>query len=162
MNISIGENIKKLRKEKDITQEKLAEVLNVSVAAVSKWERGETYPDITLIFPLAHYFDVSVDDLMGYNKEKIEQDILDTIKEYHRLSRNYQGTREFITQAYKKYPNDYRIMNIYMWDIVDYADCKDEAYLENFEEFTNICNRILEGCNDAKIVLDVKICKQSF
>jgi len=157
MNISIGENIKKLRKEKDITQEKLAEILNVSVAAVSKWEREETYPDITLIFPLAHYFDVSVDDLMGYNKEKIEQDILDTIKEYHRLSRNYQDTKEFIKEAYKKYPNDYRIMNIYMWDIVDCADVKDEAYLEHLEEFTGICNRILEGCTDAKIVLDAKI-----
>jgi len=156
MNISIGENIKKLRKEKDITQEKLAEMLNVSVAAVSKWERGETYPDITLIFPLAHYFDVTVDCLMGYNKEKIEQDISDTIKEYHRLLRSYQSTRQFITEAYKKYPSDYRIMNIYMWDIVDYADCKDEAYLEHFDEFTNICNRILEGCTDAKIVLDAK------
>lgn len=99
MNISIGENIKKLRKEKDITQEKLAEVLNVSVAAVSKWERGETYPDITLIFPLAHYFDVSVDDLMGYNKERIERDILDTIKEYHRLSRSYQDTKKIYSRS---------------------------------------------------------------
>lgn len=108
---------------------------------------------------MAHYFDVSVDDLMGYNKEKIEQDILDTIKEYHRLLRSYQDTKEFIKEAYKKYPNDYRIMNIYMWDIVDCADCadcKDEAYLKHLEEFTSICNRILEGCTDAKIVLDAK------
>ncbi|MBQ4510277.1 MAG: helix-turn-helix transcriptional regulator [Clostridia bacterium] len=156
MKILIGENIKKLRKKKDITQEKLAEALNISVTAVSKWEREETYPDITLIFPIAHFFNVSVDELMGYNKEKIEQDILDTIKEYHRLSRSYQSTREFITEAYKKYPNDYRIMNIYMWDTVDCADVKDEAYLEHLDEFTSICNRILEGCNDAKIVLDAK------
>lgn len=156
MQIIIGENIKKLRKARDITQEKLAEALNVSVTAVSKWERGETYPDITLVFPLAHYFGVSVDELMGYNKEKIENDIQDTIKEYHRLSRNYQNTREFIKKAYKKYPNDYRIMNIYMWDMVDCADSKDEAYLEHYEELTSICNRILEGCTDAKIVLDAK------
>ncbi|MBR2296808.1 MAG: helix-turn-helix transcriptional regulator, partial [Clostridia bacterium] len=52
MKIAIGENIKRLRKQKGITQEKLAEAINVSVAAVSKWERDETYPDITLIFPL--------------------------------------------------------------------------------------------------------------
>ena len=70
MKISIAESIKRLRKEKDITQEKLAEALNVSVAAVSKWERNESYPYITLLFPLAHYFNVSVDDLMGYNAEK--------------------------------------------------------------------------------------------
>ena len=43
-----------------------------------------------------------------------------------------------------------------MWDIVDCADCKDEAYLKHLEEFTSICNRILEGCTDAKIVLDAK------
>ena len=65
MKISIGENIKRLRKQKDITQEKLAEALNVSVVAVSKWERNESYPDITLLFHLAHYFKISVDELMG-------------------------------------------------------------------------------------------------
>ncbi|MBR7082755.1 MAG: helix-turn-helix transcriptional regulator, partial [Clostridia bacterium] len=46
MNITIGENIKRLRRERNVTQEQLAEVLNISTAAVSKWERGETYPDI--------------------------------------------------------------------------------------------------------------------
>lgn len=156
MKISIGENIKKFRKERDITQEKLAETLNISVSAVSKWEREETYPDITLIFPIAHYFGVSVDELMGYNRERTEQDIQDIIKKYNCLARNYQNTRDFITEAYKKYPNDYRIMNMYMWDIVSYADCKDETLLKHFDEFTSICHRILDGCNDAKIILDAK------
>ena len=74
MNIQIGENIKRLRKNKNITQEQIAEILGVSITAVSKWERGETYPDITLLFPLAHYFGVSLDELMGYNEEKIRED----------------------------------------------------------------------------------------
>ena len=49
MEIRIGDNIKRLRNEKGITQEALSEILNVSSVAVSKWERGETMPDITLL-----------------------------------------------------------------------------------------------------------------
>ena len=56
MKIQIGENIKRFRPENNITQEALAEILGVSCAAVSKWEVGDTYPDITLIFPLADFF----------------------------------------------------------------------------------------------------------
>ena len=43
MELKIGENIRRLRKEKGLTQEKLAELLNVSCAAVSKWESSDTY-----------------------------------------------------------------------------------------------------------------------
>ena len=55
MDILIAKNIKQLRTDKGITQEQLAEAMNVSCAAVSKWERGETYPDITMLQPLAYY-----------------------------------------------------------------------------------------------------------
>ena len=72
MNIYIGENIKRLRMTKDITQEQLAEFLNISNVAVSKWERGETYPDISLLPVLAKYFDVTIDTLMGYDAIEIK------------------------------------------------------------------------------------------
>ena len=49
MKMTIGTNIKRLRTAKDITQEQLSVAMNVTCAAVSKWERGETYPDITLL-----------------------------------------------------------------------------------------------------------------
>lgn len=75
MKITIGANIKSLRQKKGITQDELSAAMNVSSAAVSKWERDETYPDITLLQPLAYYFGVSLDELMGYNKEKIQADI---------------------------------------------------------------------------------------
>lgn len=70
MNINIGENIKNLRSKKDITQEQLASFLNISNVAVSKWERGETYPDISLLPILAKYFDVTIDTLIGYDAAK--------------------------------------------------------------------------------------------
>ena len=76
MKITIGTNIKRLRSDNGITQEQLAEAMNVTCAAVSKWERGETYPDISMLQPLAFYFGVSLDVLMGYDKEKVNEDAL--------------------------------------------------------------------------------------
>ena len=85
MEIRIGENIKRLRKAKSVTQEQIAEVLGISVTAVSKWERNETYPDITLLFPLARYFEVTLDELMGYDEERVQAEIAETLAYYRSL-----------------------------------------------------------------------------
>jgi len=61
----IAKNLRKLRLDKGLTQEELAERLGVTGQAVSKWEREECYPDITLLPGLANCFDVSVDELIG-------------------------------------------------------------------------------------------------
>ena len=63
--LKIGEKIKELRKAQDVTQEKLADYLNISYQAVSKWENGLALPDITLIPALAGFFGVSADYLLG-------------------------------------------------------------------------------------------------
>ena len=60
-----GAMIKRLREEKRITQQQLAEIMNVSDKAVSKWETGRGYPDITLIEPLAEALGVSVIELFS-------------------------------------------------------------------------------------------------
>ena len=118
MKITIGTNIKRLRSEKGVTQEQLAEAMNVTCAAVSKWERNETYPDITLLQPLAFYFGITLDELMGYDKEKVNEEIEKAIAEYRK---NYDS--RIIAKAYKDYPNDYRIMYFYMWSLgVDDAE----------------------------------------
>jgi len=64
MSIRIGENITFLRKKKGLTQDELAKELNISNQAVSKWESGKCCPDIELIPVLAHFFEVSIDDLL--------------------------------------------------------------------------------------------------
>jgi len=66
--IKINENIALLRKKKGITQEELANILNVSNQAVSKWESGKCCPDMELLPDLAHYFEVSIDELLGYER----------------------------------------------------------------------------------------------
>ena len=77
MKLNIGETIKKLRRERDITQEEFAEVLGVSCQSVSRWENNLCYPDIELIPMIAAFFNISTDKLMGVDdvveKKAVEQ-----------------------------------------------------------------------------------------
>lgn len=65
----LGERIAELRKSKGISQEELADVLVTSRQAISKWERGESDPDVARLKDLAVYFGVSIDYLLGYDVE---------------------------------------------------------------------------------------------
>ncbi len=156
MKMLIGENIKRLRREKNITQEQLAEAMNVSCPAVSKWERGETYPDITLLGSLAYYFGVSIDELMGYDAVQIENEIKNLMDRFNDLlTSDYAAATELIEKARRDYPNDYHIMHCYMWHIAgDYADNNPQVLLSHKDEFLDICRKIEEGCKDIHIRLD--------
>ena len=112
---------------------------------------------MTLIFPLANYFEVSVDELMGYNSERMEQEIKALIKERNALfnSGKMKEAVELMTRARKEYPNDYRIMHCYMWDIAgSYADNDSAVLLAHKEEFLEICEKIIAGCKENQIRLD--------
>lgn len=74
-SIQLGSNISQLRREKGITQEELAEYLGVSKPAVSKWESGQSYPDILLLPIIASFFNKTVDDLLGYQPQMTAKDI---------------------------------------------------------------------------------------
>ena len=63
--IKFGAYISRLRKERDMPQSKLADILNVTRQAVSKWERGEGFPDISILCEVANVFGVSVDCLLN-------------------------------------------------------------------------------------------------
>lgn len=153
MEMTIGANIKRLRTAKNITQEQLSTAMNVTCAAVSKWERGETYPDITLLQPLAYFFGVTLDELMGYNREKIQAEIGEVIALYRKHWNENEG-REIIVKAYRDYPNDYWIMHYYMWNIAgDMADNNPAVLIDYKEEFLAICDKILEGCTEENIRL---------
>lgn len=79
--IYIGAKIKELRKRDGFTQEQLAEKLNVTPQTVSRWECETAYPDITAIPVLANIFKVSIDTLMGYDKEKIAERVEKIIRD---------------------------------------------------------------------------------
>lgn len=70
MQLDLGNNIRAFRRREKRTQEELAEALGVSSQAVSRWESGGSFPDMNLIPSIANYFDVTIDELFGYTKER--------------------------------------------------------------------------------------------
>ncbi|MCC0633290.1 helix-turn-helix domain-containing protein [Clostridioides sp. ZZV15-6388] len=75
--LNLGENLKRLRKERNLSQEQLAEMLNVSRQAISKWESNKTYPDIENLILLRTLFNVTLDDLIvNENKTEVEDTIV--------------------------------------------------------------------------------------
>ncbi|MGL4374723.1 MAG: helix-turn-helix transcriptional regulator, partial [Turicibacter sp.] len=108
MNLKIGRKIYTLRKAMDLTQEQLAHTVGVSTVAVSKWENEQSYPDITLLPPLARIFDISVDELLSYEKELSIDDVLllekDCISIFQTKGLD-EGLR-YCDMQLKQYPNN--------------------------------------------------------
>ena len=73
--MKIGDKIRSLRKAKNISQEILAKYLGVTFQAVSKWENGSAMPDVTMIPPIASFFEVSIDELFDFNRLETEQKV---------------------------------------------------------------------------------------
>ena len=146
--MSIGSTIKRLRREKDITQEQLAEYLGITSRAISQWECDRTAPDISQLPALCHIFDVSSDLLLGIDIEKNNEEIqkyLDTARSFC-----YQGMWEDYTsilrEANKKFPRDYKIMQTLADAIVNEYSRKD---IKEYGEVFDLCNRILAECTDS-------------
>lgn len=108
MNLLIGENIRRLRRERELTQEEVAAHLGISFQSISKWERGDGYPDITMLPSLANYFGVSVDELIGMNKiarsEKLD-DINSLWAENNKKGLHIDNVA-LMRKALKTYPNN--------------------------------------------------------
>ncbi len=86
MTIKIGKVIKKLRTERNITQDMLANALAITPQAVSRWESGITYPDLEFLPVLADYFSITTDELLGYKLSEREEELAAAKKEAERLA----------------------------------------------------------------------------
>lgn len=120
MDIYLAEKLKNLRAEKGISQEKLAQYLNVSFQAVSKWENGNTYPDITLLPEIARFFGITVDELLQV--EKIDEKKL--YAEYEQKSyEQYRNDREvplaLWQEAHHVMPNNLAVKEMLMSSYYD-------------------------------------------
>ncbi|MBQ7360755.1 MAG: helix-turn-helix domain-containing protein [Lachnospiraceae bacterium] len=103
----LPENLKKYRMLKNLTQEDVAEYLGITPQSVSKWERGESYPDITFLPALANIFETSVDLLIGMDTIRAEE----TRYSIHKKAVEYQrsGDYDMAEKTYRDalliYPN---------------------------------------------------------
>ena len=87
----LSENLKKYRALKNLTQEEVAEYLGITSQSVSKWERGESYPDITFLPALANIFETSIDLLVGMDTIRAETARYDI----HKKAVDYQRKGDF-------------------------------------------------------------------
>ncbi len=143
MDLQIGKNIKALRTRRGITQETLAVRLGVAPQSVSKWERGEGYPDITFLIPLAEYFGVTLDILMGMDTEAKEKRIAEIIRQYehYRHIGDHDAKTDLIRQAYAEFPFDFRIIVKYVEALLTSGDLSGTR-----EEIERLCTYVTDEC----------------
>ena len=104
----LSENLKKYRLRKNLTQEELADLLHVTPQSVSKWERGESCPDITFLPALANIFDTSVDLLLGMDEIRAEKAVYTIHSSATDCQRqgDLEGAEKIYRDALKTYPNN--------------------------------------------------------
>ena len=153
--MNIGKKIKLLRKENDITQEKLAAYLNVSCQAVSKWENETASPDISLLVPIANFFNVTTDELLCRNEEKQKIEIEEFLNRASVLGQQglVKEEIELWEKAVAKYPNDYQCLTHYAYALFSAKNSdafdNDEKTADRYtDKALEICERILEDCTD--------------
>lgn len=153
--MSIGSTIKRLRREKNITQEQLADYLGITSRAVSQWECDRTAPDISQIPILCNVLHVSADSLLGIDieqKEKRINDLLAEAKKQWELGYNREGEKT-LRAAHKEYPNNHKIMSDLMscvWKSRNEPERTDE-YDTLTQEVISLGERILAECTDIEI-----------
>ena len=103
----LPENLKKYRLLKNLTQEDIAQYLGITAQSVSKWERGESYPDITFLPALANVFETSIDLLLGMDTIRAEETRLSIHKKAVAYQRDgdYDSAEKIYRDALLIYPN---------------------------------------------------------
>lgn len=148
----IGEVILKLRKEKGITQEQLGSFIGVSTAAVSKWESGSSYPDITLLPVLAAFFNITIDKLLNFKIELSDEEVMKIYSECESLfsSGALDDAIDKCKNYVLKYPSSYYLklrvgflFTMYSWKGSDEEVCKKmmDYSIELFEDVSQNCNK---------------------
>lgn len=153
--LTFSENLVKMRHEKKITQEQLADFLGVTKASVSKWETGNTLPDIQILPLLASYFDMTLDELLGYERNLSKEQIKCL---YHRLADDFaekpfeevmEESQELVKKYYSCYPFLQQISILWL----NHAPlAENEARQGQIREnIVALCDRIIENCRDIGI-----------
>ena len=154
-NINIGYKIRELRKKKGITQEALAAALWVSPQAVSKWESGLTYPDLTMIPVIAGYFEISLDALFDYDITEMKsniQKIIDNAWEYF-FSEPLRYA-ETMKTALKDYPGNEALLTALI-EAYEY-DLRENGNTDHLDDIIETAQKLISESNDFARVCNVK------
>ena len=142
--MTIGSNIKKLRRERDITQEQLAEFLHLTPSAISQWETDRVLPDIQYLPKLAHLFKVSSDDILGINVEASDEEVNRIYKEVRELwcAARRSEAKKLCREGIDRFPNAYILMEELAWNLSYSSERKD------IDESISLSERIRSNVTD--------------
>ena len=132
--MNLGNKIRELRRANNLTQEQLAASLNISAQAVSKWEMGASYPDMTMIPTIAALFKVSLDELFDFDVRNIDKEIEDIRLEYNKYFwDNFDKAEQILLDGLKLYPASIQLktelFELYAYNV----DRGDEVVNKAFE-----------------------------
>ncbi len=146
MQIRIGEKIRTLRKQKNLSQETLATALGVTFQAVSKWEQGTTMPDIAAIPAIASFFGVSTDELFDFNLYETEEKVMAICRASWEIrDERPEEAEAILREGLKQYPgNDILLNNLLC--VIPVPERADEAI--------TICRALVEGTKYDDVRLD--------
>ena len=139
--MKINQIIREKRKELSLTQEQIAELLGVSTPAVNKWEKGSTYPDITLLPAIARLLRIDLNTLMSFNEDLTDIEIENFVNELDKVVQE-QGYQTAFQKAIDKI-HEYPTCDELAYSAILYLDgarflynvTEPEQYQETFETF---------------------------
>ncbi len=143
--MTIGDVIKKHRKNKGMTQEEMAVFLGITTPAVNKWERGNTLPDITLLAPIARLLDITTDELLSFKDELSDKEINQYISNVQKdlEDKSFHEVFTSVKEKIEEYPNCEELI----WKAAVLLDANRTATgLPNKESYDNTIFRWFERC----------------
>lgn len=145
---TIGQNIKRLRRNVDMTQEELAELLSISSQAVSRWETGSALPDISLIPAIVNLFGVTSDELLGIDVSQLQKQVAEYKQKMDDLYNHcqYSEMLELARRANREIPN-----NMELKGMLAFALNSNAEKAENVDEAIELYQEILEKSVDQKL-----------
>lgn len=176
MQIKLGEQLRELRRRDGRTQEDLAQALDVTPQAVSRWEKGACYPDMALIPAIANYFGVAIDELFGYNNDRDRKvdAVIQKIEAFHIKSRGddewVDDCLEILRTGLAEFPQNEKL-RITLADTLSEAGWRrhhewlyydEEGYIQHsydrhkknpyWTEAVEICENLVSAAGDHAIV----------
>jgi len=151
MQINFGESVRRLRRARGLTQEQLAGRLNVAFQTISKWERDESYPDLSMLPVIAGFFGVSTDELLAVNAQENERRIVELLEGFD-SSHKGEAAQQLpeLKKALAEYPQDYRLWLRYMLCLL-YNSHGLEGAQAAAREVREVYDRIDRNCGDDSV-----------
>ena len=152
MELYIGQNLKNFRKARNLTQEEVAKHLGISFQSISKWERNDGYPDITMLPVLAHYYGVTIDELIGMNELESARALEEINRQWveNRSNNNHSANVQLMRDALKLYPNN-ALLLVQLSASLERLDGTESEKQEYLRQSIEVQEQIISYCDDSEV-----------